>query len=369
MSFSFKRGIAGLAILALFGAFIPLPAAAATPLAQTIFKQSFANLEKLPSYDFAGRVGIVLPEELRQEAIDPSLAFLAQGQEFRTYFTGSADQVAKTYSTAVTFYNPATGQSPLLEMVGDEAGTLNFRVSGFSLPTSTASLGFDLSKYLNTWIRIDQQTVPNAFLNPALMPLLGVQGTSAENPSYSNPLSADEAKMKEMNAKIEKAFWSRNVVTATRVADAKDASGAPAYRLRLKLNPVGARLFILDISKIIGEKPSASDIRELNKLFTKLPAFSADLIVNKRTMLPELLSFSVSSAVNKNKTDNLTVNMRMTFEHFGSGRPVVMPADYKKFETIIAELAQNRPFIQSQPTMVFTTPTMIVPPLVTSTSN
>jgi hypothetical protein len=206
--------------------------------------------------------------------------------------------------------------------------------------------------YLDSWIRIDTQSLAG-MTSPMLMPVLGTESqmvypTNAQVTSSIQTMStesveltpAEKKKLEALAAKIQKAFWSRNVIVARRLADAKNHTEAAAYRLSLKLNPIGARLFVLDVARIVGEKPSVSDLKELNKIFSRLPVFSGDLIVRKSTLLPEVMSVSVSG-FEKKKSDDSSVQLKVSFEHVGSGREIMMPTEYKKIEDIIKEVENS----------------------------
>lgn len=353
MDTSFKKIIASVTLAVMFFSILPTKASARTePSARTIFKQSFEKLDAASSYDMNGRVGIVLPASLvknipQTEALS---SFLVNGNELRSYFTGSFNKAAEDYQIVATSYNAKTGESPRLEFIGNEEGVLNVRFGGFVFPTSTDPEKNLIASYLNTWIRIDRATLPASFVNPLFLPVVGVNSSATFNSSdatilsRSEPSAVEAKKLKEMDLKIRAAFWNRTVITARRLADAKDYTGAPAYHLGLKLDSVGTRLFILDVSKIVGKKLSTSDSKEISKLFTKLPNFSGDLIVNKKSMLPELLTLS-ASGFEKNKQDDVTVSFRISFEHVGSGRQVVMPTEYKRFEDILSEVNKLRPSV------------------------
>jgi hypothetical protein len=94
------------------------------------------------------------------------------------------------------------------------------------------------------------------------------------------------------------------------------------------------------LARIVGEKPSVSDLKELNKIFSRLPVFSGDLIVRKSTLLPEVMSVSVSG-FEKKKSDDSSVLLKVSFEHVGSGREIMMPTEYKKIEDIIKEVENS----------------------------
>lgn len=337
-----QRFIASLALCAVVTLSLPLPSlAVSAPSAQAILKQSFANLENAASYDVNGSLGIVLPKSMRpQIANDDLVPYLVGGKEIRGYFNGTFDKKTETYQFTATSYNVQTGESPRVDVVGNKKGVVNFRVDGFALSAPTSPEIAMLQRYVKTWIRIDPTDFP-AEVSPLLRPIVDsnqIVNYPAEPSTNVSSLSAEEKKkVEELSAKIKKAFWARNVLVARRLADAKDHTGAAAYRLGLKFNSFGARLFALDVAKIIGTKPSASDLKELNKIFTQLPVLSADVIVNKKTMLPELLTLSVSG-FEKKAVDDFKVAFRISFENVGSGREVVMPANYIPVQKIIDQV-------------------------------
>lgn len=311
--------------------------AIATPSAQTIFRQSFVNLSHVSSYDISGTALITKPTSTRSSVADQPLVYdFFNGNELRVHFTGAVDHKQNLYNIASTIYNPKTNESPLLEIVGNQNGLLQARLSGLTLSTTTDETGI-LSRYLNTWIHFDGANLPGTFSHPLLALGLGTNSrVSSELPQkLSQPL--DQKKITEVNRSLDQAFWKRSVVVAKRLNDAKDHTGAVAYRLGLKINPVGLRSFFADIFSVVGQKPTTSEIKDLEKALKGMPLVTGEMIVSKKDLLPEILTFTIAGS-GKTEPNKLVMKVKVNFEHFGSGRTIVVPTVSKDFKEVLNEI-------------------------------
>jgi hypothetical protein len=137
----------------------------------------------------------------------------------------------------VSTFTVATGGLILLVLAETLSPTEIGLIAGLGAVVGDLTIFHLVKDNLGSWIRIDTQSLAG-MTSPMLMPVLGTESqmvypTNAQVTSSTQTMStesvemtpAEKKKLEALAAKIQKAFWSRNVIVARRLADAKDHTG------------------------------------------------------------------------------------------------------------------------------------------------
>jgi hypothetical protein len=354
MKTMFLKKVATLALVAVVAAtFSPFGASAATTKYvsnQTILKEMIAKMSAVESVNFDGTFSIKPPAPTAVNSYEESPFEKLSIKFFGSQMEGVNGQ-EKSNVSLMFFDEKGTDLYPHVDTISDGESSY-FKVSnlnwladqmsslGTKTPTSTNMQLSGLDKVDNLWIKITPDSIRNIFLSGVDASEENFGASSVEAILTKKTIEEREKALKQLG-QIFQIAQKRNLFTISRLKD-EVVGGENSYHLKLTLNKLRIKPFLLDAQKVMGGvQMTNKEINDAIKDFAKVQMSPIEIWVGKNDYLLRKISGTVKIKESDLKNaGSMELGFSMNFSSFNNATMIAIPTQYRSIEDVVKDFTK-----------------------------